>query len=98
MECIQWLQLVEVGAAQFFENLAIECGEEHVLIAVLVREVGCAGRKCLAEFVLALLMSLQNFASALDHAARQTGEAGNFDAVTFFFASGFDAPQEKDSV
>src|SRR5258708_26213652 len=41
-------------------------------------------------------MSLQNFASALDHAPRKTGEAGNFDAVTFVCAAGLDTAQKND--
>src|SRR5713226_10339369 len=88
IERVQWLQLVEVSATQFFEHLAIESGEQHLLIAVLVREVGRAWGKRLAEFVLALLVSLQDFACTLDHAARKPGEAGNFDAVTLVRAAG----------
>src|SRR5260370_3860699 len=46
--------------------------------------------------MLALFMSLQNFAGAFDHAARETGEAGNFDAVTFVCAAGLDTAQKND--
>src|SRR5260370_32335880 len=41
-------------------------------------------------------MFLQNFASAFDHAARETGEAGNFDSVALIRAAGFDAAQKDD--
>ncbi len=96
IECIEGLQLVEVGAAQLFENFAIKSGEEHLLIAVLVHHVGGAGGKRLAEFVLALLVSPQNFAGAFNHAAGKTGEPRHFDAVTLVRASGLDAAQKND--
>src|SRR5207253_9275710 len=65
-------------------------------IAVLVRSAGADWRKGFAEFVLALLMSFQDLAGALDHAVRQAGEPGNFDTVAFISAAGLDAAQEND--
>src|ERR1700720_3917818 len=45
--------------------------------------------------MLALLVSFQNFASTLDHAARESGEASDFDAITLVGAAGLHAPQEN---
>ena len=95
IEGVERLQLIEVRASQFFDHFAIERSEEHLLMAVLVGEVGSARRKRFAEFVLALLMPFQDFASALDHAAGEPREAGNFDAITLVGAAGLDAPQEN---
>ena len=46
--------------------------------------------------MLALFVALQDFAGALDHAARQTGEPCHFDAVAFVRAAGLDAPEKND--
>src|SRR5437879_2892441 len=45
--------------------------------------------------MLTLLVSLQDFAGALDHAARKAGEPGNFDSVTLVRAARLDAAQEN---
>src|SRR5580698_9345077 len=48
--------------------------------------------------MLALLVFLQNFAGALDDAARKSCEAGDFDTVTLVGAARLDASQENDLV
>src|SRR5208282_5338863 len=57
-----------------------------------------AGRECFAESMLALLVSLKDFAGALDDAAREAGEASDFDAVALIGAAGFDAAEENNFV
>ena len=46
--------------------------------------------------MLALLVALQDFAGALDDAAGQAGEAGDFDAVTFVGAARLNAAEKND--
>src|SRR5580704_7053967 len=48
--------------------------------------------------MLALFVLLEDFAGALDDAARKAGEAGNLDAVAFVGASGLDTAQENNLV
>src|SRR6266478_5888957 len=70
--------------------------ENELGFSVLVRSAGADWRKSFAEFVLALLMSLQDLAGAFDHAVRQAGQPGNFDTVAFVSAAGLDTAQEND--
>src|ERR1700675_144311 len=48
--------------------------------------------------MLALLVFFQNFAGALDDAAREAGEASDFNAITFVGAAGLDAAQKNNFV
>ncbi len=48
--------------------------------------------------VLALFVAQEDFAGALDDAARKAGEARDLDAVTFVGAAGLDAAQEDNFV
>ena len=57
-----------------------------------------AGSQFFAELVLALFVALEDFAGAVDDAAREAGEAGDFDAVGFVGAAGFDVAKEDDFV
>ncbi len=59
---------------------------------------GCAGGEFFAELVLALFVFFQDFAGAFDDAAGEAGEAGDFDAVAFVGAAGFDVAEEDDFV
>src|ERR1700730_15484596 len=54
------------------------------------------GGESFREFVLALLVFLEDFAGAFDYGFGEAGEAGDFDAVTFVGAAGFDTA-EKDN-
>src|SRR5712691_11511377 len=95
IESVQWLQLVEIRFAELLQHFAIESGEKHLLIAVLVRHIGGARGERFAEFVLALLMPFQHFASAFDDAAGKSGEAGDFDAVALVGAAGLHVAKEN---
>src|SRR5712691_6588045 len=97
IESVQWLQLVEIRFAELLQHFAIERGEEHLLIAVLVRKIGCARGKRFAELMLALLMPFQHFASAFDDAAGKSGEAGDFDAVALVGAARLNMAEENNS-
>src|SRR5208282_4698684 len=57
---------------------------------------GGIGREGFTEGVLALLVLYQDFAGAFDNGAGQAGEAGDFDAVAFVGAAGFDFAEEDD--
>src|ERR1700736_2460834 len=45
--------------------------------------------------MLALFVAFEDFTSAIDYAAREPGEAGNFDTVTFIGTTGFDAAKKN---
>src|SRR5260370_16800912 len=83
IQSVKGLQLVEVGAAEFFKNLAIQGREKRLLMAIVARGINRTRRESLAEFVFALFVFFQDFAGAFDDAAGKTGEAGNFGALTF---------------
>src|SRR5579872_4043916 len=57
-----------------------------------------ARSQLLAELMLALFVTLQNFASTFDDAARQSCQASNFDPVTFVGAPGLDVAKKNNFV
>ena len=57
-----------------------------------------AGGEGFGEFVLRLFMFFQDFAGAFDDGFGEAGEAGDFDAVAFVGAAGFNAAKEDDFV
>ena len=67
-----------------------------MLIAICAVGACGAGGESFAEFVFALFVFFENFTGAFDDAARETGEAGDFDAVTFIGGAGFDAAKKND--
>src|SRR6266849_1467656 len=95
IESIERFQLVEISVAQFLEDFAVQRGEEDLLVAVFVHEIGGDGRKRFAEFVLALLVFFQDFAGALNLAAGKSRESSDFNAVTLVGAAGFDAAKKN---
>jgi hypothetical protein len=68
------------------------------LVAVVGGVAGGAGGESFTEFVLTLFVFFQDFAGAFDYGFGEAGEAGNFDAVAFVGAAGFDAAEENDFV
>jgi hypothetical protein len=75
VEGVERLELIKVGVAEFVEHGAVERSEELRLMAVAMGSGGAGGQR-FSELVFALLVFLEDFASALDYAARQAGEAG----------------------
>ncbi len=75
VEGVEGLHIVEVGVAEGVEDFAVNGGEDGLLA-----RRRAAGRKFFAQLALADFVAEEHLAGALDDAAREAGEAGDFPA------------------